>query len=202
MLCATTSCPCLTNDIEISQKIGISRIPVREAVIRLSGESRIIEIFPQRGMRISLIDVDFVEEARFMRLVLEKAAVELVCAMAGAQDLKWLEENIRLQEFYMERGSGEKLLELDDEMHKKLFSICRKELTYRMCRRLAIHYDRIRSFSVASVKDYNIISDHRKLLKAIETGDKGLAADTVERHLSRRKINERAFMTHSPHCFK
>ena len=82
--------------------IGISRTPVREAVIQLSEESRIIEIFPQRGMRIALIDVDLVEEARFLRLVLEKAAVELVCGQADEEDLQWLDENIRLQEFYLE----------------------------------------------------------------------------------------------------
>ena len=70
------------NDMEMSQHIGISRTPVREAVIQLSEESRIIEIFPQRGMRIALIDVELVEEARFLRLVLEKAAAELVCDMA------------------------------------------------------------------------------------------------------------------------
>lgn len=54
------------NDIEVSQQIGISRTPVREAVIQLSEESRIIQIFPQRGMRIALIDVELVEEARFL----------------------------------------------------------------------------------------------------------------------------------------
>ena len=52
-------------------------------------------------------------------------------------------------------------------MHRKLFSICRKELTYEMCQRLAIHYDRIRSLSVAAVKDHKIIEDHKKLLEAI-----------------------------------
>ena len=37
------------NDVEMSQMIGISRTPVREAVIQLSEESRIIEIFPREG---------------------------------------------------------------------------------------------------------------------------------------------------------
>ena len=50
------------NDMEVSRQIGISRTPVREAVLQLSEESRIIEVFPQRGMRIALIDVELVEE--------------------------------------------------------------------------------------------------------------------------------------------
>ena len=40
------------NDMEFAAKIGVSRTPVREAVIQLSEESRIIEIFPQRGIDV------------------------------------------------------------------------------------------------------------------------------------------------------
>lgn len=190
------------NDIEMSGLIGISRTPVREAVIQLSEESRIIEIFPQRGMRIALIDVDLVEEARFSRLVLEKAVVEQACNLADEEDFGWLDENVRLQEFYMEGGSADKLLELDNEMHKKLFSICRKELTYNMCQRLAVHYDRIRSLSVAGVKDYRIIEDHKKLLEAVRARDKALAVDIMDRHLNRWRMNEQLFREQYPQYFK
>ena len=190
------------NDIEVSQQIGISRTPVREAVIQLSEESRIIEIFPQRGMRIALIDVELVEEARFLRLIVEKAAVELVCDMACEDDLKWLDENIRLQEFYRQGGSPEKLLELDNEMHRKLFSICRKELTYSMCQRLSIHYDRIRSLSVNTVKDHKIIGEHRELLDAIRLKDKKRAVETMDRHLNNWMLNEKLFREQYPQYFK
>ena len=172
------------NDIEVSQQIGISRTPVREAVIQLSEESRIIQIFPQRGMRIALIDV------------------ELVCGMTCEDDLNWLDENIRLQEFYLEGGSPEKLLELDNEMHKKLFSICRKELTYNMCQRLAIHYDRIRSLSVTTVKDYKIIGEHRELLDAIRSKDTKRAVETMDRHLNNWMLNEKLFREQYPQYFK
>lgn len=190
------------SDVELCQRIGVSRTPVREAVIQLSEESRIIEIFPQRGMRIALIDVELVEEARFLRLILEKAAVELVCDMAAEEDLRWLDENVRLQEFYMEGGSAERLLEQDNEMHRKLFSICKKELTYRMCQKLAIHYDRIRSLSVNTVKDYKIIEDHKKLVKAIKAGDKRAAVEAMDRHLNRWMMNEKMFREQFPGYFK
>ena len=49
-------------EVQLANRLGVSRTPVREAVIQLSEESRIIEVFPQKGMRIALIDVDMVEE--------------------------------------------------------------------------------------------------------------------------------------------
>lgn len=189
------------NDVELSRQMGISRTPVREAVIQLNEESRIIEIFPQRGMRIALIDVDLVEESRFLRQLLEKAAAELACHMASKEDLKWLNENVRLQEFYLEGGSLERLLELDNEMHRKLFSICKKELTYHMCQKLAIHYDRIRSLSVNTVKDYKIIEDHRMLVEAITARDKAWAVKIMDKHLNRWMLNEQMFREQYPEYF-
>lgn len=190
------------NDIEVSQMIGISRTPVREAVIQLSEESRIIEIFPQRGMRIALIDVELVEESRFLRQVLEKAAAQLACELADEEDIRWLDENVRLQEFYLEGGSPDRLLELDNEMHRKLFTICRKELTYHMCQRLAIHYDRIRSLAVATVKDHKIIEDHKKLVEAIRLRDSKYAVETMEKHLNRWMMNQQMFRSQYPGYFK
>ena len=190
------------NDMEVSRQIGISRTPVWEAVLQLSEESRIIEVFPQRGMRIALIDVELVEEARFLRVLLEKAVAELACDMAGSEDIEQLRENVKLQKFYMEEGSPQKLLELDNAMHYKLFSLCRKELTYNMCRRLAVHYDRIRSLSVNTVKDLTIIEDHRELIEAIAARDKKRAAEAMDRHLSRWRPNEERFRKEYPQYFK
>lgn len=44
--------------------LGLSRVPVREALIELS-KSDIVEILPQRGSRVALIDLKLVEEAGF-----------------------------------------------------------------------------------------------------------------------------------------
>ena len=63
---------------ELAVQMKLSRTPVREALIELS-KVRIVEIYPQRGSVVSLVDHDRVEEARFMRTVLETAVVELMC---------------------------------------------------------------------------------------------------------------------------
>src|SRR5262249_9041063 len=61
---------------EISVQMGVSRTPVRESFVRLSQEG-LLDIYPQRGTVVSLIDLELVEEARFMREQLECAVVRL-----------------------------------------------------------------------------------------------------------------------------
>lgn len=189
------------NDMEFSKEIGVSRTPVREAVIQLKEESRIIEIFPQRGMRIARIDAELVEESRSLRILLEKSAAAQACLMAEPEDMEWLEENVKLQDFYLENGLPDRLLQLDNELHKKLFLICRRELTYHMCQKMAVHYDRIRSLSVSHIKDRTIIEDHRRLVQAIRDRSPQEAEAVMEQHLSRWRMDEQSFRESYPDYF-
>ena len=56
---------------EVSLSFEVSRTPVRESFVRLAQEDLVV-VLPQRGTRVSLIDSELVEEARFMREQLEK----------------------------------------------------------------------------------------------------------------------------------
>ncbi|MEY8353985.1 GntR family transcriptional regulator [Lachnospiraceae bacterium 54-53] len=191
------------NDMEISQMIGISRTPVREAIIKLKEESNIIEIFPQRGMRIALIDTEVVQEARFLRMTLEKAMVELACDMAREEDFLWFEENLTLQEFYLKNDIFPKLLDLDNELHRKLFVICRKEQIYRVSRGLSIHYDRVRNMEAgAAIHGLKTVEDHRNLVRAIRDKDKENAKQIMEVHLDRWLLNEQTLRKEYPQYFK
>ena len=76
---------------ELAAEMGLSRTPVREALIELS-RVKIIETYPQRKSVVSLIDNELVEEARFMRDVLECAVVEQVCEKATPEDIERLKK--------------------------------------------------------------------------------------------------------------
>ena len=161
------------NDMEFAQMIGVSRTPVREAIIKLNEGAEIIDIFPQRGMRISLIDTDMVQEAQFLRLTLEKAIVELACDMASETDFRWFDENIALQKLYLKNNDLSKLLTQDNELHKKLFTICRKKMVYHVSQGLSIHYDRVRNLEAGTaIHDAETIKDHQNIIQAIKDKDK------------------------------
>lgn len=191
----------MLSENELASELHLSRTPVREALIELA-KCKIVEIYPQRGSAVSLIDYDMVEEARFMRNILECAVARLDCDIASFENLNQLEENIKLQEFYLKNNSREKLLKLDNEFHKLLFTMANKLQIYSLMDSISIHFDRVRSMSISVVKDLKIISDHRKILEAIRVKDADEAGQLMEIHLSRYKIDEKALRKEYPHYFK
>ena len=99
----------MLSENEIASCLNLSRTPVREAFIELS-KVKIVEIYPQKGSVVSLIDYNMVEEARFMRYVLESAVVELVCQKITPDWIRKLEENVTLQQFHLDNHRPERLL--------------------------------------------------------------------------------------------
>lgn len=191
----------LLSENELALEMGLSRTPVREALIELS-KVKIVEIYPQRGSVISLIDYDMVEQARFMRNVLEKAVVKLVCETIQPKQLAELEENLSLQQLYLNSGNLEKFLEGDNTFHQQLFFIANKMQVYDLMNSLTIHFDRVRSMALYVVKDAKIVEDHRAILEAIRRKDSDAACQLMEKHLSRYKIDEQHIRQKYPDYFK
>lgn len=179
----------ILSENELAAELGVSRTPVREALIQLS-KSQLVEIYPQRGSVISLIDLELVEESRFLREVLEIAIVEQTCEVATERELKPLTENLLLQEFYLTNHNTNKLMELDNEFHKELFLICKKNHIYKLMEGMTAHFDRLRTLCLTVVKDIKIVQDHKDILAAIKQHDKETAKTTMKKHLSRHKLDE------------
>lgn len=185
---------------ELAAEMGLSRTPVREALIDLA-KVKIIEIAPQKRSVVAYVDYDMVEDARFIRNVLETAVVELVCAMRTAEDLEKLEENVKLQRFYLEHANYGGMMELDNQFHEILFQIAQKPQAYQMVQHIAIHFDRVRSMALSSVKDIKIVEDHAQIVEALRQQDAAKARVIMEKHLNRYKFDEEAIREAYPQYF-
>lgn len=177
----------LVSENELSNQLGLSRTPVREALIELS-KVKIVDIYPQKGSAVALIDYDLIEEARFMRNLLESAVVELVCGMATPQDIVMLKSNLEMQSFYIDSSFGD-MMQLDNDFHKMLFTIARKEQVFTLMNNISIHFDRVRRMALSSVKPVNIVEDHFNIMHAIEEKAPQKARSIMEEHLRRYRID-------------
>ena len=190
----------LISENEIASFLGVSRTPVRESIQELN-KAALIEIYPQRGSYVSLIDSKYVEEAVFLRKVLDIAVIEEACNLATEDDIALLEENVALQEFYLKSNNTKKIFELDNEFHRMIYVAAKKEMIHNMRRNVMIHFDRVRTLSMLAVKDTKIVADHGIMLSAIKNKDKNKAKEIVEKHLDRYRVDQEELLRTYPQYF-
>lgn len=191
---------CVFGENELADELGLPLTPVHDALVALA-RAKVVEVSPHRHSTVAPIDEALVEEARFVREVLECAVVSLCCQLATEEDLLKLEENVKLQETYMQTGPLESIHELDNQFHKHLFTIARKLEAYEMVQNLAVHLNRIRAIVLNSIRDLEIIDDHRQILEAVRNRDERLATECMHLHLNRVNLDMISVREKYPHYF-
>lgn len=190
----------MVSENELAAELGVSRTPVREALIELS-KTGVVEIYPQHGSMVARIDWDKVEEAIFTRRVLETAVVQEVCRMAREEDLHALEENLSIQRLYLERGDVEKLLATDNDFHQTLFAIARKNVSYDLLAGLGVHLDRVRHLSMVAVRLERVFREHEEILDAIRNRNVEKAVAVMTVHLTHYQLDTEDIREKYPHYF-
>ncbi len=177
------------SESEIATVLNISRTPVREAFIRLAEEG-IMEIHPQRGSMISLIDLDQAEESHFLRRVLEKAVTQEACERLSKDALFELKANLEMQKLCNTEKNYHRMLKLDDEFHGIIYRGCRKERTWHLLKKNAYNLDRLRIIYLSYEISWDeLINEHIRLVQVIENKDIKEVDVLVERHIRKTRLD-------------
>ena len=174
----------MISEQDIANELNLSRTPVHEAMQELS-TTKIIEILPQRGSHVSLIDMALVDEAVFVRATIESAITELACKQATDEDIQALEENVNLQEFYYSKNNTDKIMELDNAFHEMMYKITNKMQCHYMVKLMNIHYDRIRELNLRSFNSETIIKEHKHIVECFKAKNSDAAKASLLKHLER-----------------
>lgn len=177
------------SEADLALRFGISRTPVREALQELA-KSQIVEILPQRGTYVALIDYTLVEEARFIRLVLEQAVLPLLCQQITSRGVYLLQQNLRQQQNCVQNsGDSARLFDLDNEFHRLLFALANKEHAFELMHNTLLHFDRVRSLSMTVTDVSRLVQDHKRLAEAIAVGNLQQAQQLMNEHLTRYTVD-------------
>src|SRR5690606_32776224 len=80
----------------LCERYGVSRTPVREAMLRLAGEG-LVNIYPQVGTFVTRIDLEKVREAHFIREALECATARTAAGQATKAHVDQLQDLLQRQ---------------------------------------------------------------------------------------------------------
>lgn len=162
---------------DIADFFSVSRVPVREAFIKLASEG-LLDIRPQRGTYVSYIDLDHVEEIRFIRECLECAVGRIAMDLVNDSFLRSLEENLEKQKLQLKDRQFREFVKTDDQFHYALFELCGKQGTWEIVSFVDTNYQRLRLLCLMDDQDPGIlVSQHMDMYNALK--DKNI--DALER---------------------
>lgn len=186
---------------EISDQLEVSRTPVREAFVRLAQEE-LLEIYPQKGTLVSLIDLNDVKETLFIRESLEKATIRLACQNFTLNQLQNLKNNMVMQENSIKNSDFHTFLELDEEFHRIIAEMSQKRKVWSAIQRSDAHLKRIRVLSLTDEYKGNILfNEHKEILEAVEERDEDKAERVLQNHLRNLIIERKELKQAYPQYF-
>jgi DNA-binding GntR family transcriptional regulator len=172
---------------DVAQRLGASRLPVREALRMLEAEG-LIENETNKGARVPRLDMHELDVIYQMRERLEPLALSESIPHLGDSDLARLTQ---LQEQIEQDTDIGRFVELDRELHLLTYAGCQIEQLSGMVRRLwnSTQYYR-RAFVALSGPDrmWVINAEHRLLLDAIKRRDSTDAERYLSGHIRRTRI--------------
>jgi DNA-binding GntR family transcriptional regulator len=171
------------NIAALAKDLNVSNTPVREAISRLE-KVGLVKIIPYRGPFVRSLSRSETAEVYDVRISLEVLAARLAALHASAGDLARLQE--RLEEYATARseGSVDEILYADLRFHEVVAQASGNRTLIDMLSMLSDWTLLFMQFGLPPSRSTNSAGPtHQRILDAIRSGDKELAAETMREHL-------------------
>ncbi len=172
------------NEVELAQRLGASRTPLREALNRLVAEGFLV-LKQDRGFFCRDLKPREMFELYQIRAILEVAAIRLACEQATEQEVTDLAHFLDRTGPQESGRSSQELVALDEYFHQQVMALSRN---MEMSRTLENINARIKYFRWVDMdsKREKTQHEHRAIVQALMARDADLAARHMHAHITRR----------------
>jgi DNA-binding GntR family transcriptional regulator len=168
---------------ELTARFGMSRTPVREALIRLKEEG-LVEIFPQAGTFVARIPTGAIPEAVFIRQALECATVAVLADRVEAEAIARLDATIARLHEALEGSDQESFHLADEDFHEVLAESAGYPGVWKLAQAAKSQIDRCRRMTLPVPGRMDmVIREHLAILDAIRRHDAPAAEAAMRQHL-------------------
>ncbi|MCF6524065.1 GntR family transcriptional regulator [Streptomyces sp. JJ36] len=176
----------LLTEGELAEAVGVSRTPVREALLRLEVEG-LLKLYPKKGALVLPVSAQEIADVVETRLLVEEHAVRKAAVATPAGLVERLEELLAQQQRQAEAGDLADVAESDRAFHAEIVRATGNAILVRLYDQLR---DRQLRMGVAVMHAHpdriaKNITEHTEILEAVRTGDAEAAAAAVTRHVGR-----------------
>lgn len=171
------------NEKALAQSLGISRTPVREALLELSSK-RLVRFLPQKGVVINTFSDKDIEEVFEIRIALELFSVNKLCNSTEKLDSSSLKKYLDEQREALRTSDLVEFMEADRAFHIGFTRLTGNDYLLDMMQgiRDIMHLMGFRALGIEG-RMQEVVNEHEKILAAVEKQDSKTSMEYMEEHL-------------------
>lgn len=170
-------------EIQLANKLGVSRTPIREAIRKLELEGLVLMI-PRKGAEVAQITEKNMQDVLEVRKALEELSVQLACERITPEQVE--EMKLAAEEFRKVLKSGDvtKIAEADVKFHDVIFAATNNQRLVTLLNNLREQMYRFRVEYLKQKECYpQLLEEHEKLIALISGGNVEEACEIMGRHI-------------------
>ena len=170
-------------EIQLANKLGVSRTPIREAIRKLELEGLVLMI-PRKGAEVAQITEKSLRDVLEVRRALENLAVQLVCLRMSPQTLADLKAAARAFEEILGGEDVTAVAEADVAFHDVIYMATDNQRLISLLNNLREQMYRYRVEYLKKKECHKqLLWEHQEIIRAIEAGEIDVATKITEQHI-------------------
>lgn len=170
-------------EIQLAERLGVSRTPIREAIRKLELEGLVIMI-PRKGAEVAKITEKGLKDVLEVRCALEGLAIELACKRIDSEGIKSLKDNLAEFKSAARDNDITALAEKDVQFHDIIFTATNNEKLIQLLYNFREQMYRYRVEYLKDVESHQqLIKEHESIIHALEIRDCESAKKHIEHHI-------------------
>ena len=170
-------------EIQLANKLGVSRTPIREAIRKLELEGLVLMI-PRKGAEVADITEKSLRDVLEVRKALEELAVQLTCDKITKEQIRELEQAAEQFKKTLKSNDITEIAEADVRFHDIIYLATDNQKLILLLNNLREQMYRYRIEYLKRADKYSqLLAEHEEIIRRIEKKQKKEAAEIVCKHI-------------------
>jgi len=174
---------------KLSEELGVSRTPVREALRQLELEG-LVESVPNKGVTVKGVSPQDIQDIYTIRMMIEGLAARWAAEKVTPEEIEEMKEAVELEEFYTKKKDYSRLMKLDTRFHDIIFKASKSMPLMHTLSTFHHYVQRARKVSMSSPKRaMEVLNEHKAIMQAIIDRDPDRAEKLTTEHVRNASMN-------------
>jgi len=175
-------------EIQLAERLGVSRTPIREAIRKLELEGLVLMI-PRKGAEVAKISENNLRDVLEVRRSLEELAIDLACQRMTPEELLELTKTEELFSQAIREGDAMRIAQTDERYHEIIYNSTKNDKLVQILNNLR---EQMYRYRLEYIKDENkrqiLLVEHDQIIKDLALRHVHEAKIAIREHIDNQEI--------------